>query len=407
MQKKIVMDYSITSSIVSLYDDENICEKVDCEFIKSVQLIARPREVYYEEYSKKYRRSIFKYLYENEPLSFIIYNLIDIKKIFSVSLNTEETVIGLVMFIIIIGISVIEISSLAFLFVEKFKPRFQFLSRYSCFSIVLGSVIILYANFENLGEPTIFSCHMKAALLIFGNSFVFIPVLYTLISNFPVESKKIDWIVKNKKIFVLGLFLIKLLLIALTFVSPYSIETQNEDMGGHIFKRCVLSKGFNFISVNLVLLYKVIIMLVILFLSFLEWNIRNTRTDIKFITLSIYVDISFIISSMVLFYVKIKYYKLEYILKNILYIGIGVSNYLLLYGYRIILELMKSNKIENNNKDIKFYQNNNVFVTNKNSIDSSNVSNDSKKYENKIINLHFKKTSSPYGSGSLTSSESQ
>lgn len=396
MQRKFVKDYSVISGIPSLYEEEEICNKLDCEFINSLQLLARPKEIDYEEYSKQFRQHIFDYLFKNKPILEVLQKIVDIKKIYSVSLNTEDTMIGLITFIIIIAVSVIELLSMIFLFIEKFKPKFEFLSKGLWITVILGSLIILYSNLFKLGEVKNLNCQLKIALLFAGNSLIFIPIFYKLIENFPIEHEKVKLIVKNRNKFILGLLLIELIFISLIFISPFTIKSEIID-GGKNFQVCKLSKGVNFVSLVLVVITQLLLMLCILFLTFLEWNIETTRVDIRLITLSIYTDVLLIIVLAVLKFINIKSYRREYLVSNIIYIGISVSNFTFLYGIRIIFGFMKGfdNKLADN--DIKLVRKSNVYVQSSTSSTSKETSTSSKKLENKILSLHYMKTPSSNG----------
>ncbi|OUM60612.1 hypothetical protein PIROE2DRAFT_63037 [Piromyces sp. E2] len=58
VQKEIVSEYNILSGIASVYDDEKVCSKVDCEIYKNLQPIARPTldTDNYDEYSVEIRQ---------------------------------------------------------------------------------------------------------------------------------------------------------------------------------------------------------------------------------------------------------------------------------------------------------------------------------------------------------------
>jgi len=65
MQRKIVIEKENLSLISSLYDEEIVCSKVDCEFFKAIQPVARPTYIMndYSTYSEKIREYAYEYLY--------------------------------------------------------------------------------------------------------------------------------------------------------------------------------------------------------------------------------------------------------------------------------------------------------------------------------------------------------
>ncbi|OUM60150.1 hypothetical protein PIROE2DRAFT_14141 [Piromyces sp. E2] len=89
MQKKIIMNNHSYSSIPSLYEDTEVCSKIDCEFFKSIQLVPRPKEKYYDDYSEKFRNYIYEYIFNDKSLSEKIQNIININKFYWVTIDTN------------------------------------------------------------------------------------------------------------------------------------------------------------------------------------------------------------------------------------------------------------------------------------------------------------------------------
>ncbi|OUM58224.1 hypothetical protein PIROE2DRAFT_16567 [Piromyces sp. E2] len=67
-QKKIASTYGVRSSVKNIYNDEEFCKKVDCEFSKNVQGITRPSSNFenYEQYSSKVMSIFNKFLFGNK-----------------------------------------------------------------------------------------------------------------------------------------------------------------------------------------------------------------------------------------------------------------------------------------------------------------------------------------------------
>ncbi|KAL6604387.1 hypothetical protein LY90DRAFT_498917 [Neocallimastix californiae] len=80
MQKHIMLSYDkyesydlikVISGISSLYDDNDVCEKVDCNFIKRLRFTTMPvfKEDKYYLWSKYFRNKIYEFLYGNGTLN--------------------------------------------------------------------------------------------------------------------------------------------------------------------------------------------------------------------------------------------------------------------------------------------------------------------------------------------------
>ncbi|OUM66021.1 hypothetical protein PIROE2DRAFT_6916 [Piromyces sp. E2] len=145
MQKKITMEFNLYSGIFDLYDDEAVCEKVDCDLFKSVQFINRPsyNVENYEKYSDNYRDKVYRYLYGNAKVEDVLQQIVDITKIYYISCNTKESIVGVIAVIVVASIAIIIIISSSFLFMGRYKFYYQFLSRPLWFINLGGSILVL------------------------------------------------------------------------------------------------------------------------------------------------------------------------------------------------------------------------------------------------------------------------
>eukprot|EP00833_Pecoramyces_ruminatium_P007420 jgi/Orpsp1_1/1181452/evm.model.c7180000077258.1 len=89
IQKKKILEYKALSAIQSLYTDEDVCKVIDCEVMKNLQPIARPGNITnnYDEYSFQFRNYINEFLYENKTAEETLNNIINILKIYNISIN--------------------------------------------------------------------------------------------------------------------------------------------------------------------------------------------------------------------------------------------------------------------------------------------------------------------------------
>jgi len=131
IQRKYIAKENFFSPIPSLYDEDEICQIVNCNYYKSIQLIGRPFNVMedYDAYTNKVKEYTFEYLYGDNSKEAIdaLKKIDDITRIYYLSLSTENSPAGLIVFILITATIVIMLLSLSFIFMKKFKPYFGFL----------------------------------------------------------------------------------------------------------------------------------------------------------------------------------------------------------------------------------------------------------------------------------------
>jgi len=390
---------NILAGIPSLYDDEEVCANVDCSFFKSIQLTLRKKEANYNDYSEKYRKNLMRFLYEDEDVSAeeTLKKINDITKIYYISLlNTDETSVGLLFFIICTVLTILMLSSLIFLYNKKKMKYFEFLPNDFWIIIIVGLVIVVNVCFFGYGKSYPIKCHFLYISLCFGFNFIFIPILYKLICNFPEYNNFSEKIKRHRHIFFFGFLMFDILLALVIFISPYSVETKYIDDGKN-FEICLMKNTLGNIIITIARMYKFIIILAVPFLIFLEWSIHETHYDIRFLVCAIYLDVTSFIFFMVITFLNMTNYILMFTLYNILYIFIGISNYLFLYGYRLIFDLIIKEDNEEafikNLKDNFKSDNSNLSASTTKSVSTTNTGKSkSSKFSNKILNYHYQES---------------
>jgi len=93
---------------------------VDCSFLKSFQIVAKPTSTTenYEQYSEAYRNGMFSYIYGNSTPEEALQQVIDITKYYYVSLETNDSSVGLIVLIIN---SIIFFNHIVFTFLSFYK----------------------------------------------------------------------------------------------------------------------------------------------------------------------------------------------------------------------------------------------------------------------------------------------
>jgi len=221
IQRKYYAMENYLASIPSLYDEKEVCEKVDCDYYKSIQLVGRPINKLsdYNAYTNKFVKYAYEYLYGDESVKAIdvLKKIEDITKIYNLTLDTEDSYAGMILFIVITVTITIMLLSLGFLFMKKFEPYFSYLSKDFWFIFMLGLVLILCPFYLEIGKPTTFKCFLKIPLIMIGLTLNYTPILYKLIVFVPEDTNKISiWVHFNRYKF-LGIFL---LIIIIDTVGP-------------------------------------------------------------------------------------------------------------------------------------------------------------------------------------------
>jgi len=334
---------SLTAVKEFLYDEE-VCRAAPCELIKGIQCIGYPQFIKEnsEEYARKYRDYIYQFLYENKTISEITKDIMDITKIYSISLNTENTTIGLIYFILILVVSVLMILSLSFLFIKKFTPFFKFLPTDLWFITVMGSIMILWIPIANYGSLESYKCHLVVFLMSIGSTLNLCPTIYKFLIQFPEQDKRIMWFNQHKYIFLLINLLIDILLNSIAWIDSYTPKTVLVNNGQN-FEVC---KYNGIYSIVFILAFKLLEILLLLFLIFVEWNISNTIYDTRFSVAVIYIDILSIILIFVIHLLHINSYKVYFVTQALIAFIISITNYLFLYGFRVLLLFISNQNVE-------------------------------------------------------------
>ncbi|ORX42201.1 periplasmic binding protein-like II [Piromyces finnis] len=425
-QKELFIDGRSVPAIFSLFDDEDVCKVKDCDMFKNMQLMQEPvvENNIKSNFNKKFFKYANEYLYENKTLKETLSNFESISKIHYIKLDSSDSYIGLISVIIISVFSLLMILSLIVLFIENMSPYFEFLSIDLWILIIFGITTTLCSSITLIGEITEIKCQMKIFLLSIGLTMTIIPLQYKLIVNFPEKNGFSEWVKKYKYIFIIFFILIDLLLNGLSFIKPYynANIVFTDELN---FKTCELNNSFGKVFINLIILYKFITLLVTVFLVFIEWNIKSTFYDIRFVTYSIYSSILLIVMFNVINIINFNDYKTDFILNGILFLINSISNYIFLFGNKLFFAFMKKknvkiafiNKINNhfiNNDEEEEEESStknypvNTISTNKDNNNNSNYDSNTFDEQNtspvtslisKLVNYHFAtETSSVYSS---------
>ncbi|OUM70118.1 hypothetical protein PIROE2DRAFT_1800 [Piromyces sp. E2] len=156
-QKKNAMERIAFSGIRELYQNEEVCSAIDtCDLYSRVQLFPfyqfqRPD---FTEYSTYFRRHIFEYLFNNKTVSEVLNDVDEMIKVHYLTLNTEDSPIGLIYFILLILFSLLLLTTLFCLYCKSFNQFFHFLPKSQWITILLGFGCLIGYCFMEFGRQS-------------------------------------------------------------------------------------------------------------------------------------------------------------------------------------------------------------------------------------------------------------
>jgi len=343
IQKKYVAMDNYYSAIPSLYNDEEVCSVVDCEYYKSIQLIGRPVTKDYVEYTNYFKKYIYEFLYGNSTAIEVLKKVEGLNKVYHYSISTEDSPIGLINLILVVVLSIIMVSSLILIFKTKFKPFFENFTTDLWLIYILGLVLIIYTYFTEIGPNSPIKCHLRALFFSLGFTLNVLPIIYKLVICFPEKDNKVSiWVLNHKWKFMTCFCLIDILLNLLLLTSPYTLEDYTRNMELKNYKVCTFSNVFGKILVNVMIAYKIITYLSVIVLVFLEWNLKSIHFDNTLITYTLYINSVFLIILTVLInFVRFENYIYFYAIRQFICFFYALSNYLIFFGVRILKALIR------------------------------------------------------------------
>jgi len=359
-QKKFVLQRLATSPITSIYYEEDVCSSINnCEIYRDPQPILKPVTATddFNQFSSRFTSYFYDFLYGDTDVYTALKSMTDLTKIYNVGASTKETSVGLVMIILFCVTAILMALSLVCLKSEKYSKVFTLIPKSSWCLIVFGAICILCAGFAKLGEVTSFKCQMNNILFFVGYSLIYSPLMCRLLMDFPEENKISRWVYNNQNMFVALLIGVNVLLNGLTLIGDYGIEDiiVNE---GENFQKCKINTAYTLAMFIIIAAYNIFMLLTLFLVMFAEWNMKELAKEIRLVTSSIYMNVITFIVLSISSYLNIRNYKLYFILYVGLVYIIGMVNYLVLYGIRIIFPgfIIRENEEEDILKKIKVHE---------------------------------------------------
>ncbi|KAG4090153.1 periplasmic binding protein-like II [Neocallimastix lanati (nom. inval.)] len=400
-QKRFMIECKKFSGITSLYDDEDVCNNEEfCEIYKNVQPVSRPISAFidYNEYSEKFRYHIYKYLYGDDSVDAeeVLKEIYDITHIYYISLNSKELSIGIILFLLYIILSLMMLLSSLFLFSKRYQNCFDFLPKDFWILSLIGFIMILFIGYLDMGNVTEKTCQMKQLLFYLCITFILIPIFYKLIIKFPEENKISKYIGQHRHLFLLFFILLDLGSNALSLIFPYSIENvivpENKN-----FQKCKVNNNFLKIMIILTDLFKGLILVSSMILIFIEWYIKSSYYDVRICISAISINMVIIIIYIFINSMHINDYTIYHFTRQIIFLFLTISNFILHYLMRIIkitlnnesTEVAEKNKFFKKALEQESSMNSNTYYARRFSIASEKCSYSSKVFY-KILDLHYR-----------------
>ncbi|OUM65870.1 hypothetical protein PIROE2DRAFT_7027, partial [Piromyces sp. E2] len=385
VNKKIMLNSYIISPVTSLLDDKDICERVDCELIKSLQMENKMFREYknYNYYSETFRKYVFEYVFGDKPLEDVIKNIERLTKIYNITFNTEDTCVGLIFGIVIIVSSVLMLLSIGFLFIDKYKSYFTFFPTEFWILLILGCFFTCISCVIPFDTLTIIKCAIRISMMYFGLIISLFSVLYKLLINYPIPNKISIAVKKNGiKYIISNILIILILIFILCITSSFSVSTVTIDNGKN-FQKCDVPETFvPTISNLLVIFIDFSYSILISFLIFVEWSIVETSRDIKLLIPPIFINI-FCLSLVMIMNIdilNIDDYVINFLINNATIFIISITHYFFFYGIKVYWAI-SNKRFENDEIDIEKIIHIGIYVSNsssdlsKKSYDTGNNSN--------------------------------
>jgi len=340
-QKKYFLIENVISGISSLYDDNDVCAKVNCTIYKSIQPNSRPVTKYYDfmAYTNNVFNYMSKFLYGNTTVEEVLENVDDITKLHHVSIYSDEAQsLAYIYFILIAVIAIGLILIVPLVYVEKFKPFFSYYYKESWVIMTLGMLVLLCASVSTFGPLTKVKCNMYIVCILFGYTFITVPILFKYIIDFPKKNDFSRWVFDNKYIFYLLFVLIDLILIFVISINKLYIHDVLITEG----KNYSVCKYNSTLGLALSFIFFALMVVSLLILSYIEWSRKTYCYDVRINSFSLYASILAISLSFIFYYISIKNYKVYFIQKNTLNIVVVISCAMSLYLLRYIAYIKRN-----------------------------------------------------------------
>eukprot|EP00833_Pecoramyces_ruminatium_P015372 jgi/Orpsp1_1/1189404/evm.model.d7180000071813.1 len=351
-QKMIVQKYKYFSAIPSLYYDEDVCNtpNVNCNAFKNIQLVERPTESVgdYTAYSTRFRNHIYSSLFGDESSKDALKKANDVSKLHMITMDTQESYIGLIVVISVTVLSIIMLLSSFFLYKRKFAPYLKLLTNDFWIITIIGACIMMHSLYAEIGEINVIKCHIKPIALILGFTLSFIPIFHRLIVNFPKKNRISYWAYHHPYTFLLIVLAIDTVFYELYLFAPYNVHLTTS-VDGKMYNICRSNNIFTKVILYSMVIIRAILLFIAIGLIFVEWHLQETITDLKYLLASIITDAICCIILFVMTNSEIQSndFLTYYTVFSVVVIIFALSHYLFSYGIKLLIFVFRNCKTFN------------------------------------------------------------
>ncbi|ORY37851.1 periplasmic binding protein-like II [Neocallimastix californiae] len=341
LQRKLTKKKKLLSPILNLYNEEEVCNVVNCTLFKQIQPILRPSFLVddYIKYALKFTEYIDEFLFGNETSINTLNKIKDLTKIYNISFNIKDTYLGILIISIISVFILFIILSIIYNLFEDSEENIHFISTKLWIMGMIGIIIILLVSFTEIGNITILKCHIRQIMISIGFSFIILPIIYILINEFPKEISIFRWISQHQWAFILFYISIDIILNILTIFSPYDIN-KKVNFNNQKFEICQMNITFGKINQILLFSFKIISLCVILYLIFSEWKTNEIQMNtFLYVTIN---NLLIIILYIITRNLNISNYIFYFLIHEGIYMLFSLSNYCFLLYVELFLVFIKS-----------------------------------------------------------------
>jgi len=402
----VIKEQFLAGNMEAYKNRDKVCQLIECDIADKIQSFSYfnndKRFFGDDDYFPQYQ-GLLEYIFGDEPITYVLQRLEDYTKIYKFSLKTDDSVVGLITFVFFLILLTCISLSIIFIFIKKFEYRFIFLSKNLWVITTLGTLILLSSTLTIYGEVTNAQCHLRITLINVGFVLSICPSLHKLITNFPKKNKISSTFKINKYITIIIIMLFTVALNEIFAMASYSIkeiipnEINQTDkkkigykkIGGKHFHKCVMENTFGNIIYGVIQFFNFTIILISLILIFMEWNLKETSLDVKYLATALFMDTLSLILLIIFDKITINDYILHNIVLAMNIMLFAVSNHIFIYLVRILPIFRPDNSYEDSRKILGKLASSSINGSNKRTLPNSSH------------NMHSKSSSSSFSKGSM------
>jgi len=324
LKKSIAMDFGFQSAIKDVYENDEVCLRYEqCIYFRGIQPVILPihETDNYKEYFVKFKSYLLKYLFYNLDLSYCLSSIKYITKVYEVKNNSilDQHYKGIIGFT-----DVVLIFCYCLSLTKKHRYKFRFLNHFYWFLYMCGIIIIISYGFTGMGQLNKFKCRIRPVVFSVGFTMSNTVIIIRLLTNFPESERHFSRFCRNHSgIALLISFSLDAILNILSFIKPTLVDVYTE--GEYMFYTCKINGTLNSLALFLIYFYKLLILLGIAVLLFVEWNIEDFKYDVRNTLATLFISIIAFVLFVTVESIKMTGFKEKFIIPAMIIYIYGVT----------------------------------------------------------------------------------